>query len=689
MRQSPNRLAGEASPYLLQHAHNPVDWYPWGEEALKKAREEDKPILLSIGYSACHWCHVMEKECFEDERIARLMNEFFVNVKVDREERPDLDAIYMDFVQMSTGAGGWPLTAFLTPDQIPFFGGTYFPPEDRYGRPGFPKVLESVARLYRSQREQLLQESRRIVEALRQAGALQLSETTPDPRLLDEAQQQLSRQFDHQHGGFGGAPKFPAAMALGFLLRYHQRTGNRGALEMVVLSLDNMAAGGFYDHLGGGFHRYSVDERWLVPHFEKMLYDNALLARLYLEAFQATGRELYRRVARETLDYVKMEMLDEAGGFYSSQDADSEGEEGKFYVWTPEEVAAAAGTERARLFNDFFDISASGNFEGSNIPHPRFELEAYARRAGIPAEELSHRLDETRRILYDARRKRVPPATDDKVLSAWNGLMLGAFAQAAFVFNDAQYLEIARKNASFLSTELLSDRLYRSWKAGSVSRIKGYLEDYAAVTEGLITLYEASGEVRWLETAGRLMELQIELFLDREAGDFYFTPADHEELLVRQKDYADNATPSGNSLSSWNLLRLARLLDEPRYWDMGARILHRMAAVAVQHPLAFGVWLQSLSFYLTPLREIVLVGKLPEISKLAQPIREIYFPNQVRAMTSDVTAELQQTVPLFKGKEAIDGQATAYVCENYACRLPARSPEEFREQLQDLVAHRP
>jgi uncharacterized protein len=685
MRQSPNRLAGEASPYLQQHAHNPVDWYPWSEEALTKARDEDKPILLSIGYSACHWCHVMEKECFENEGIARLMNELFVNVKVDREERPDLDAIYMDFVQISTGGGGWPLTAFLTPDQIPFFGGTYFPPEDRYGRPGFPKVLESVAQVYRTRREELLKESDRIVGVLRQASSLQISETTPDLRLLDEAYQHLSEQFDSEHGGFGGAPKFPATMALGFLLRYYQRTGIRGALEMVTLSLDQMASGGIYDHVGGGFHRYSVDERWLVPHFEKMLYDNALLVRLYLEAFQITGRETYRRVVTETLDYVKREMLDPAGGFYSSQDADSEGEEGKFYVWSAHEVAAAAGPERARLFNDFYDITATGNFEGSNIPHPRFELEAFAKRAGVRAEDLSKQLDETRRILYAARKKRVPPATDDKVLAAWNGMMLGSFVQAAFVLNDAGYLEVARRNAQFLTSELLSDRLYRSWKAGSVSRIKGYLEDYSSVIDGLISLYEASGELRWIETAKRLMELQIELFLDRDSGDFYFTPVDHEQLLVRQKDYADNATPSGNSLSSLSLLKLARLLDEPGYWEMGARILHRMAAVAAQHPLAFGVWLQSLTFYLTPVKEIVLVGTEPGLSELIQPLRETFLPNHVRAISSQVTKEQERAVPLFKEKSAIDRKPAAYVCENYACRLPARSPDEFRDQLTAIV----
>ena len=452
-----NRLIHESSPYLLQHAHNPVEWYAWGEEALSAAREQDKPILLSIGYSACHWCHVMEDQSFEDEEIAVLMNENFINIKVDREERPDLDAIYMNFVQMTTGSGGWPLTVFLSPDQVPFFGGTYFPPEDSYGRPGFKRVLRGLAETYRTRRGELDKNREEIVQRLKQVSQWETSDGQLEEGLLEDAYTRVLPQFDREYGGFGGAPKFPSAMVLGYLLRYHQRTGSGAALEMVKLSLDEMARGGIYDQLGGGFHRYAVDERWLVPHFEKMLYDNALLARLYLEAYQVTGDSYYREIVEETLGYVERELIDPGGGFYSSQDADSEGEEGKFYVWTPAQVKAVLGREDAKLFNDCFDVTGSGNFEGKNILHHRLDLGGLSKSLGRSVEDVNRLLLEARRKLLKVRGERVKPRLDDKVLSAWNGMILTTFAEAAFVLNNRKFREIALRNAEFLASEMMRE----------------------------------------------------------------------------------------------------------------------------------------------------------------------------------------------------------------------------------------
>ncbi len=591
-----NRLIHESSPYLLQHAHNPVDWYAWGEEALSAAREQDKPILLSIGYSACHWCHVMEDQSFEDEEIALLMNENFINIKVDREERPDLDAIYMNFVQMTTGSGGWPLTVFLKPDQVPFYGGTYFPPEDSYGRPGFKRVLRSIAETYRTRRGELDKNREEIVQRLNQVSRWETSAGHLEEGLLEDAYTKLLPQFDKEHGGFGGAPKFPSAMVLGFLLRYHQRTGTGTALEMVKLSLDEMARGGIYDQLGGGFHRYAVDERWLVPHFEKMLYDNALLSRLYLEAYQVTGDSYYREIVEETLGYVEREMIDPGGGFYSSQDADSEGEEGKFYVWTPAQVETVLGREDVQIFNDYFDVTGSGNFEGKNILHHRMDLGGLSKSLGRSVEEVSRLLLEARRKLLKVRGERVKPRLDDKVLTAWNGMMLTTFAEAAFVLNDRNFLEIALRNAEFLASEMMREgRMLRCWRNGK-AHLNGYLEDYALVIEGWLATYQLTGQIRWLEQDARLMERQVELFQDDERGDFYFTSSDHETLLVRQKEHLDNATPSGNSVTCLNLLRLAVLLGKTEYGERAQRMLGQISGGLSQAPSAFGYWLQALDF---------------------------------------------------------------------------------------------
>jgi len=679
-----NRLIDSSSPYLLQHAHNPVNWHAWGEEALSAAREQDKPILLSVGYAACHWCHVMEQQSFENEEIARLMNENFVNIKVDREERPDLDAIYMNFVQMATGSGGWPLTVFLTPDQVPFYGGTYFPPEDSYGRPGFKRVLKSVADTYRTRRSELEENREEIVQRLGQRTPGKSSEQLEEG-LLDQAFTQVLNQFDSQHGGFGGAPKFPSTMVLGFLLRYYQRTGTEKALEMVRLSVDEMARGGIYDQLGGGFHRYTVDERWLVPHFEKMLYDNALLSRLYLEAYQVTGDSYYREIVEETLGYVGREMMDPSGGFYSSQDADSEGEEGKFYVWTPSQVEAVLGREDASIFNQYFDVTDSGNFEGKSILHHHMALDELSQSLGRSEKELKGFLDQARRKLLEARQERVKPPLDDKVLTAWNGMMLTSFAEAAFVLNDSKFLEIAVKNAEFLASAILVEgRVLRSWRQGR-AHLNGYLEDYALVIEGWLATYQVSREVRWLDHASQLMERQFEFFQDEEGNDFYFTSSDHEKLLIRQKEYLDNATPAGNGVTCLNLLRLSVLLGKKEYRDLAQSMLHRVSGGLAQFPSAFGYWLQAFDFLLGPAQEIAVVGKSSEWEALLQPVREKFLPHRVLAFLEKPDSELVRRIPLLEGKTAIDDQATVYVCRNYTCQEPVTTAQELERVLDTTV----
>ncbi len=684
--QHTNRLAKESSPYLLQHAHNPVDWYPWGEEALGAAQRDAKPILLSVGYSACHWCHVMERESFENPEIAEVMNRHFINIKVDREERPDLDSIYMNFVQMTTGSGGWPLTVFLTPDQVPFFGGTYFPPEDSYGRPGFRSLLERVAQLYQSRREELVQNREALVGKLEEQVRPQQAQAPADEKLLDGLLSPLRQQWDPRHGGFGGAPKFPSAMALAFLLRYYRRKGTEVALEMVTVSLDEMARGGIYDQLGGGFHRYSVDERWLVPHFEKMLYDNALLVSLYVEAYQVTGRSLYRQVVEETLGYVKREMRDPAGGFYSSQDADSEGEEGKFYVWTPQEVEHVLGRAEAQVFNEYFDVTAAGNFEGKNILHHRVERDSYAGRLGCSAEELQERLDGSRGRLLQERCKRIAPRRDDKVLAAWNGMMLSAFAQAAFALDRPDFLEVALSCADFLFSQMfVQGRLRRTWKAGQVSSV-GFLEDCALVIAGFLDIYQAAGEDVWLDRAQELMQLQLSQFADAEEEDFYFTPGDHEVLLIRSKEYFDNATPSGNSVSCLNLLRLAELLGEDEYRGRARRMLDRMTELLKRYPLGFGYWLCALDFRLGPVQEIAIVGPDDQRRELLRVIRGRFLPNKVVAVAEAVQESLGKKTPLLAGKQAIGGRATAYVCQNYSCREPVTNPQDLESQLQAQVS---
>jgi uncharacterized protein len=679
-----NRLANETSPYLLQHKDNPVDWYPWGEEALKRAREEDKPVLLSVGYSACHWCHVMERESFEDDETARMMNEHFVNIKVDREERPDIDSIYMAAVQAITRHGGWPMTVFLTPDGAPFYGGTYFPPIPSRGMPSFQQLLLSVVDAFENRREEILESA----ESVR--GYLQASTAAVMPKaessgtgLLDSAAGVLLSQLDRRFGGFGGAPKFPQAMNLEVLLRHHHRTGEISALDGVELTCRQMANGGIYDQLGGGFSRYSVDGYWLVPHFEKMLYDNALLSRLYLETYQATGDAFYRRIAEETLDYVLRDMTSEEGGFYSAEDADSEGEEGKFYVWTPDELEAALDPDEASLAARYWDVSERGNFEGKNILHVARPPEAVADEFGLSTEELWARIATIRAKLFAVREERVRPGRDEKVLAAWNGLMLRSFALAARVTGREDYREAAVKNATFIVEKLKEDgRIHRSYKDGR-ARFNGYLEDYAMTADGLVALYEATFETRWLVEADALLEAVSELFWDEENRAFYDTPTDHEELVTRPRDVYDSAAPSGTSVATEVLLKLALFLDRADYRQRAEDVLEELAGGMEKLPGGFGRLLCALDFSASEPREVAVVGdpEAPDTKALLEAVYSGYLPNKVVAGRSPDDDEAGGLIPLLAQRTAREGKATAYVCVHYSCQTPTTDPEELTRQL--------
>ena len=682
-----NELIHETSPYLLQHAHNPVNWYPWGEAALTKARSENKPILLSIGYSACHWCHVMEHESFEDENIARLMNENFVNIKVDREERPDLDQIYMTAVQMITGQGGWPMTMFLTPEGVPFYGGTYFPPVDRYNMPGFPRILLSVAEAYRSQPEQVANTVTSMLGELRRIGIAEESRELLTPEILDSSYRRIAKNYDRVHGGFGNAPKFPPAMTLEFFLHTHFRTRTAEPLDIVQHTARKMAEGGMYDQLGGGFHRYSVDARWLVPHFEKMLYDNALLTRLYLHIFQLTKDDFARRIAEETLDYVVREMTDARGGFYSSQDADSEGEEGKFFVWTRAELVAILGEKNAAIVCDYYDVTEGGNFEGKNILHVIATVEEVAAKHSISVEDTREILEQSRQQLFDVRERRVKPGRDEKVLTAWNGLMLTSFAEASAILNRADYAEVARANARFLLTDLQREGLLlRTWKDGE-AKLNGYLEDYASLIDGLISLYEATGELEWIENAIALASKMIAEFWDDEVGGFFFTGKNHEQLIVRSKEWLDNATPSGNSLAAVTLLKLNAFTANEDYLRRAVTILRLMADQVRRYPSAFGLTLQALDFYLSSALEVAIVGREDDASfgELQAVLNNTYLPNRVIAPCRSDWERSATVLPLLEGRTAV-GKATAYVCRSHTCQSPVSSPDDLRQQLASFTA---
>jgi uncharacterized protein YyaL (SSP411 family) len=655
-----NRLAGETSPYLLQHKDNPVDWYPWGEEALARARAEQRPLLVSIGYSACHWCHVMERESFEDEATAQLMNERFVCVKVDREERPDVDAIYMEACQAMTGQGGWPLNVFLTPDGVPFYAGTYFPAHPQHGMPSWRQVLLAISEAWETRREEILAQSGRMIDALSATARLEPAAEPVTAAQLEEAVEALKAGYDERNGGWGRAPKFPAAQTIELLLA-------RGERAMSLGSLRAMAAGGIHDQVGGGFHRYSVDSRWAVPHFEKMLYDNALLARAYLHGWLVSGEQRLREACTGALDFALRELRGPEGGFCAALDADSEGVEGRFYVWSAAELREVLGPELAEPALAYFGASEEGNFEpGLNV------LQA---RGPVP-----DRLAEIRARLFAARERRVRPGLDDKRLTSWNALMIAALADAGCALPHPPYVDAARACAEFLLAELSEGpgRMLRSWKNGR-ARLKGYLEDHAHTLEALLTLYEATFESRWYEHAVALAEGIIERFADRKRGGFFATASDHEPLLVRRKDLEDSPIPSGNSAAAFGLLRLARLSGESRYEEHALGVLRLLGPLACRHPHAFSHLLAAADFSLAPVSEVAIAGSDEPAQAMARVVRERFRPYLVLAGSDP--RDGAASVPLLQGREPGPGGAAAYVCERFACRAPVFSAEELRAQL--------
>jgi uncharacterized protein len=689
-----NRLAHETSPYLLQHAENPVQWYPWGPDALERSREEDLPIFLSVGYSACHWCHVMEHESFEDERIADLLNENFVCIKVDREERPDLDQIYMNAVQIMTGRGGWPMSVFLTPDLQPFFGGTYWPPSARTGMPGFDQVVLAVADAWKNRREQALESAAEITQRIQSLDQLPPTASSLSSNLLNAAQAKLERVFDAQHGGFGDAPKFPHGMDLQLLLRIGQRSDRSSAWDMVRRTLDKMAQGGIYDHLAGGFARYSVDARWLVPHFEKMLYDNALLAVCYLEAYQAMGEECYARVARETLDYVLKYMTGEQGGFHSAEDADSEGVEGKFYVWTLEEIEEVLGKEDAELFCAVYDVTQGGNFEGKNILNLPKSIEQFAALRQLDPQPLRERLDAMRARLLDVRDQRVRPGKDDKVLVNWNALMIDVLARAAGVLERPDYLAAAERAADFIWTQMRTPdgRLLHSWREGHAKHA-GYLDDYTYLANALTSLYEASFEERRLEQALELTETLFAQFQDEEGGAFFYTADDHEALIARTKDFYDGSVPSGNAVAAQVLCRLGKLTGRRELLEGAEGILRHVVPLMEQSPTAAGQMLMALDFWLGPVSEIVLLGdpKHPDTQAVLTDLRRRFLPKQVVALRREAhpPGGCAALHPLFAGKERLGAEPTMFVCQDFQCQVPVAGKEPVRAALDSLFHGKP
>ncbi|MBI1310017.1 DUF255 domain-containing protein [bacterium] len=665
-----NRLIAETSPYLQQHAYNPVDWYPWGDEAISRAREIDRPIFLSIGYSACHWCHVMEHESFENDAIAAIMNEHFVCIKVDREERPDLDQIYMNAVQLLTGQGGWPMSVFLTPELKPFYGGTYWPPTARWGRPGFREVLLGVNEAWRERRERVESQSEEITEAVARVSGVRAEPTSLTEELLAAAQKDLTAAADWTNGGFGGAPKFPHPMALRVLLRSWKRSSNDDALNVATQSLDKMAAGGIYDHLGGGFARYSTDARWLVPHFEKMLYDNALLVPAYLEAFQATGNADYARVVSETLDYVLREMTQPDGGFYSTQDADSEGEEGKFFVWSDAEVRELLGDD-ADVFCACYDVTPSGNWEGKNILNRPRSHAQMAEQLQLSEDALEEVLSRCRTTLLEARSKRVAPGRDNKVLVSWNGLMIAAMAQAARVLNEPAYADASSNAARFILSTMRDDsgRLLHSFKDGR-ARFNAYLDDYVCLIDGLVELFQTTGSSEWLTVAVELAERVFEQFVDPDEGGFFYTSTDHEQLITRSKDGMDNATPSGNGMAAYSLLRLGRLTSRADIESRAVATLEVLSGQIEQMAMASGQSLMALDFVLGPTWEAVLIegDAASENARVREFLNQRFEPNQLLAVRA--AAAEPSTLALFENRFAIDGQATLYRCQQGTCQQP-------------------
>jgi uncharacterized protein YyaL (SSP411 family) len=685
-----NNLSKENSPYLLQHAENPVDWYPWGSEALERAKREDKPIFLSIGYAACHWCHVMAHESFEDTQTAAIMNRYFINIKVDREERPDLDGIYMNAVVAMTGQGGWPMNVFLTPQGMPFYGGTYFPPVRRYNMPSFREILQIIAETWVTNRKQLLDSGNQLLHHLRSANQIAISDQSFNPAITNQATLHLIQTYDWQHGGWGRAPKFPQPMAIEFLLRQALR-GNQKAMDVANHALISMARGGMYDIIGGGFARYSTDDQWLIPHFEKMLYDNAQLALAYLHAYLISGNELFRTVTEETLDFILNEMLllekdgqNQYAGFFSSMDADSEGEEGKYYTWTLKEIKDSLNPQLASLVIEAYGISQEGNFEGSNVIQRVKSDEILAQQFGESISEVQNQLEQARSILKGMRKIRTPPGKDDKILVSWNALALIALTESARYLDRPDYLDIARLVADFLLTELHpGDRLMRSWRAGRAQHF-AYLEDYASLILALLSLYQSDPDVYWFQSALQLNAEMLANYKD-PAGGFFDTRADQENLILRPKELQDNATPSGNSLACLALLQLSIFQGNTEWRSLIEPMLSSVQSAAEQYPTAFALWLCAADAFSQSQQEVAILGdpQLPQTSALVRQLWSRFRPYTLAAISDFPPAS--NTPALLQGRSLIDGKPTAYVCQNFSCKLPVTEPADFADQLNAIT----
>ncbi|MFC2947304.1 thioredoxin domain-containing protein [Virgibacillus sediminis] len=680
-----NRLIHEKSPYLLQHADNPVDWYPWGEEAFEKAKKENKPIFLSIGYSTCHWCHVMAHESFEDEEVASVLNEKYVSIKVDREERPDVDSVYMKVCQMMTGHGGWPLTIFMTPDQVPFYAGTYFPKESKYGRPGIMDALKQLHEKYSKDPDHIEEVTDSVKDALNRT-AMEKSDKRLTKETIDKAYQQLVKSSDFAYGGFGSEPKFPMPQNLLFLLRHYHFTGETAALKLVESTLQSMARGGIYDHVGFGFSRYSTDEKWLVPHFEKMLYDNALLLAAYTECWQVTATPFYKRIAEEIITFIQREMTGEEGAFYSAIDADSEGIEGKYYVWGFEEIYEVLDEDLASLYAETYNIRPQGNFEGKNIPNLiGRDLGEQATASGLSLDELEDQLEKARQKLLNAREKRIYPHVDDKVLSGWNGMMIASLAKAGKAFGNQQYIQMAKKALQFVEDKLFEgQRLMARYRDGE-TKYKAYIDDYAFLLWGYIEMYEATFSADYLNKAGKLAAQMIELFWDKKSGGFYFSGRDGEQLIAEDKEIYDGAIPSGNSVAAVMLTRLGHLTGETDFLDKADEMYSTFYEDINRMPSASPYFLQSLQLTEHPVKEVVILGKEAEADKaeLVERLQERFLPH-VQLLVAEDAGQLAKAAPFTADYKAIDGQTTVYVCENFACHQPTIDLEQALEQILQL-----
>jgi uncharacterized protein YyaL (SSP411 family) len=685
-----NALIDATSPYLLQHAHNPVNWFPFSEEAIARARNENKPVFLSVGYSACHWCHVMEKESFENEEIAEILNKHFISIKVDREERPDIDRIYMTAIQVMTGSGGWPMSVFLTPELKPFFGGTYFPPESRYGRPGFKDITARIAELWKTSRDRIDRDAGKMSDilskiVLQTATAADTISTTA----FSTAAQHLERSFDSTWGGFSAAPKFPPTGQLRFLLRQFRQTRNQVLRDMAVLTLDRMAYGGMYDQVGGGFHRYSVDEQWLVPHFEKMLYDNALLAWTYLEAYQVTSNPEYRRIVTEILDYVLRGMTAPEGGFYSSEDADSEGEEGKFYTWSQEEITGILSKKDAQLFNQYYGITEKGNFEGRSIPHVPMPPAAFAKKHNLSLKDLQEKLDSMRTRLRAERDGRIPPGKDDKVITAWNGLMISAFARAYQVLGDERYRMAAERATAFIMGNLYRDGiLYRTWRKGNTA-IPGYLDDYACMLLALTDLYQADFNPQWLEYAHALAEILDRDFREKKTGTYLYTASVHSNLIVRFRPSYDESTPSGNAIAADAFLKLGILTGRETCIRNAVTLLKYFQQEITESPVAYSSMLCAMDFLLDTPAEIAIAGPAenPRTREMLAAVHTRFIPNKVVALTDpsdEHLAKAAEGMPLLAGKTHQDGKPAVYICRDFQCKAPVTETKELENILDAL-----